>query len=311
MSRKVLTAAFLGAIVLMSLTAASVQAEEIEWNKGDSWVYSWNATEEGMFDMDGTIEMKVGKSTSSDAYTIILSGSATASGSFMNLSFSGNVDVTGTMTRAKDTFGTISTTMIMNVSMTSGIVTMWMEMGVTTTATPPLNDLPMNQNLTPGAQFVSTSNITGTFWMNMAVLGNQTENISTTEALDLRVGSSETVTTPAGTFECIKLSTAPGPDEVTYYYSPEVKNYVKMTGSGGMEAGYAAIGDLTLESYSVGGGGIMSFITGENWWVTILIVTVVVMVILGLVLLQRKGRMPQSVPPPVQQMPPQVPPPAN
>jgi hypothetical protein len=307
MSRKGIVAGLVMLTVLFSLSAAPVQAADASWSKGDKWVYSWAASEEGLlFDMDGSMEMKVDRTTS-DSYVMSLTGTATVSGTFMNASISGSGHFSGSMTRAKANFGAISTTMIMNVSVSSGALTIGMEMGVMTTASPPLNDLPINQALVPGMHIWSNSTITGTSWFNIAGFENESDTISTTEHLELVVGANETITTPAGTFECIKLSAGALPGALTYYYSEEVGNYVKVSGTAGMDIGYAGIGDLTLESYSYGESGIMSFITGKNWWVTALIIAAIAAFVVGLVAMRRRGRMTQMAPPPTQQMPPPPP----
>ena len=308
MFRRGLLAALVGLVILCSLSAAPVRAADVTWNKGNSWEYSWSATEQGMFAMDGSMEMKVGRSTT-DSYVLTLSGSATVSGTFENMSISGNGDISGSMTRAKATFGSMSTSLIMNMSMASGVLTITMGIGVMTTASPALNDLPINQNLVPGTHIWSNSTVTGTAWFNMVGFINKSKTISSTEHLELVVGTNETVTTPAGTFECVKLSAGSGSEAVTYYYSDKVGNYVKMTGSGSMDTGYAALGNLTLKSYSYGKGtgGIMSFITGKNWWVAALIIVVIVVIVVGLIAMRRRGRVPQMAPPPAQEMAPPPP----
>jgi hypothetical protein len=258
-----------------------------------------------MFTMTGSMEMKVDKVTS-DQYDMVLSGSADVSGSFENMSVSGTVDISGSMTRAKSNFGTISTTFIMNMSMTTSILTLNAEVGVKTTATPPLNDLPINQNLAPGTHIWSNTTVSGLVWFNFVGFMNNSETISESEDLEIIVGANETVTTPAGTFECVKLTAGSGTDAMTYFYSPKVGNYVKMTGNGSMNAGFGALGDMTLKSYSYGksSSGISSFVTGKYWWVTVLIIVVIVVIIVAAVMMRKRGRAPQMAPAPVQQAPP-------
>ncbi len=283
--------------VLCSMSAAPVLAADVAWSKGDSWTYSFRAGETGTFDMNGSLEMKVSKTTS-DSYVMALSGTATVSGSFENTSIEGTADISGSIIREKATFGAKSTTFIANV--TTGVLGLWVEFGVTTIATPPLNDLPINRVLIPGNHIWSNTTVTGASWINMPLLGNDSSDISTTDQLELVVGMNETITTPAGTFECVKLSTGPGPGALTYYYSEKVGNYVKVIGSGGTDVGFGALGNLTLESYSYGKGrGIMSFVTGENWWVTALIIAVIVVFVVVLLVLRRRGRTSQMAPPPV------------
>ena len=53
MSRKGIVAGFVVLTVLCSLSAAPVRAADTSWSKGDKWVYSWGATEQNLFDMNG------------------------------------------------------------------------------------------------------------------------------------------------------------------------------------------------------------------------------------------------------------------
>ncbi len=307
MSKRILLAALVGLIVVCALSAMPVKATDVKWSKGNSWEYGWNATEEGL-DMLGTLNMKVTQTTST-TYVTTLSGSATASGSFENMSVSGTVKISGSIVRDKSTFGTISTTFIMNISATSGILTISMEFGMMSTATPALGDLPINQNLAPGTHIWSNSSVTATTWFNIAGLSNSTETATSTEHLELIVGENQTITTPAGTFECIKLTAGSGMDSATYYFSEKAGNYVKLAGMGSLGSGFGALGGLELKSYSYGGGstsGIMSFITGKYWWVTALIIVVIVVVVVGLVAMRRRGRV-QPVAPPMEQAPPPPP----
>jgi hypothetical protein len=280
------------------------KAADVKWSKGNSWEYGWNATEEGIFTMLGTLDMKVTETTST-SYVTTLSGSATGSGELMNMSMSATVTISGSIVRDKSNFGTTSTTFIMNMTATAGVLSMKIEVGVMTTSTPALNDLPINQMLAPGTHIWSNSTVTGTMWFNIAGLSNSTQTISSTEHLELIVGANQTITTPAGTFECVKLTTGSGLNSTTYYYSEKVGNYVKATGTGSMDAGFGALGGLELKSYSYGGGssGIMSLITGKYWWVTALIIVVIVVAIIGLVVMRRRGRG-QPTTQPTQQTPP-------
>jgi len=193
----------------------------------------------------------------------------------------------------------------MNISINVGIST-WMIFGVSTSASPPLIDLPINQVLISGEHIDTNSTVIGRSWLYAPLFGNRTVmDINNTESLELTVGVNQTVTTPAGTFECVKLTAGSGIDLATYYYSDKVGNYVKASGAGSMGAGVGALGNLTLTSFSYGSSsGIMSFITGKYWWVTALIVVVVVVVIVSLVVMRKRGRTQPTAPPPVQQAPP-------
>lgn len=307
--KKGLLAALVCLAVVCALAAAPAMAADVSWSKGDSWTYSMSTVQEGL-SLTGTIEMSVTK-VDSNYYTMDVSGSATMSGSYNGTSVSGTAAIKGTMTRSTANFGSVSTALIMNMSMTvSGLATFTIQFGSMVTATPALNDLPLNQVLAPGTHIWSNSTISGTGWYNMAGLSNTSETISDTEHLELIVGANETVTTPAGTFECVKLSGSSDSDSISYYYSEKVGNYVKMTGPPTEVAGYAAFGNLTLESYSYSSGssGIMSYITGQYWWVTALIVVIIVVIVVGLLMMRRRGRAAQPAAPPAQPAPPPPPP---
>ncbi len=306
MSRRILFAAFVGLIVFSSIAAVPAKAAEVSWNKGNEWNYGWSATQEGMLNLSGTLNMTVTQATASE-YITTLSGKATVSGNFMNLTTAGTATISGSIVRAKGSFATTSEVFIVNVSMTVSGFTTWVAIGVTTTASPGLNDLPINQPLAPGTHIWSNTTVTGKVWMNMPIMGNQTlQNISSTEHLEIIVGTNQTITTPAGTFECMKLTAGTGLNSTTYYYSEKVGNYVKMSGSGSMDTGYGALGNLTLKSYSYGSqnSGMSAFITGKYWWVTVLIVVIVVALIVGAVMMRRRGRAHATQPAPAQQTPP-------
>lgn len=315
-----------GLAMLGTFLAIPVSAADADWKVGDFWEYAWNESDEGL-QFIGTIKMEVAGTTSvtigsqsEKAFVLDISGHGNMSGVIETMTVTGTVTVSGTETRLASNLSFVGYNLIMSVSVSAPGLTMSMDMGMEATATPPMMDLPANENLTLSASFVSHSVMTETSWTN--ILGsNQTDTQTSDITTTLTVAQTDvSIDTDAGTFACTKLSASTGDANVTfYYYSPKVGNYVKILGEGGSAGtGFGAFGGLTLTDYSYGssGGGIVSYFTGKNAWVTVVIIVALVLLI-ALVVAMRGRRAPVAMPPPAgtptppppgQEMPPPPPP---
>lgn len=295
-------------IVLCAFSAAPAQAAGVTWSKGDSWTYSWEGLEAGI-NATGSLQMEV-SGTTSDSYDVALSGTVALNGVFNGTPTTGSGSLTGSMVRLKSDFGLTSMALISKLNVTLFVLTVPIEVGLVTSSSPALVDLPIDQALVPGMHLYSNSTITGDYWINATLLGNDTTPIDEQARIELIVEANETIVTPAGTFECNKLVSANASSEVTYYYSEKVGNYVKVTGNGSQQIGFGALGNLTLTKYSYGtGSGIASYFTGPNWWVLPLIVVVIIIVVVSVLAARRRGRSKRASAPPQQEAPAPAPPP--
>jgi hypothetical protein len=308
MVRKRALAVCAGLTFFVSILAAPVSAETVEWNVGDFWEYGWDAAEEGM-SLSGTMKMEVARTTSvqiagqsHEAFILDISGEATVTGAFDTITVSGTMTMSGSQTRLASNLSLVSLTLIMSMSIAGTGMTMTMDMGTEEIAASPMMDLPGSENLSLGATFVTDTSITSTTWIN--VLGsNQTDSMTSSVTSTITVAAIDvSTTTDAGTFSCAKLAmTSDGSGPAYYYYSPKVGNYVKISGADSLEqTGFASFGDIVLKDYRYGGsgGGVASYFTGKNVWVSALIIVIVVALI-ALTLAMRGRRTPA----PFQQQP--------
>lgn len=310
-----------GLAVFMSILAAPASAATVEWSVGDFWEYGWSATEEGM-SLSGNMTMEVARTTSvqvggqsQEAFVLDISGEGSVTGTFDTITASGTVTMSGSQTRLASNLSLVSLTIIMSMSIAATGMTMTMDLGTEQIAASPMMDLPGSENLSLGASFTTHTSLTSTTWVN--VLGsNQTDSMTTSVDSSITVAATDvSTTTDAGTFSCAKLAvTSDGVGPAYYYYSPKVGNYVKISGAGSLEqSAFAGFGDIVLKDYKYGGsgGGIASFFTGKNLWVSALIIVIVVALI-ALVIAMKMRRTPA----PFQQQPqgqdlPPPPPPTN
>ena len=198
---------------------------------------------------------------------------------------------------------------------------MEMTMGILQTYDPALDDYIGDNNPGHGGTIVSRSTVTTTTTMKIEISGfpAQTESDTSTDSAVQTIqlaASNESVTVPAGTFDCYKytcdLELGGMSETLTYYYSDKVGNYVKQEGATEMMGGF---GDGELKSYSYGGnssGGTSSLFSGTNLLIIIVII-VAILVVVSLVLMMRKrgkaiAPMPMQMPPPEMGAPPPPPP---
>ena len=309
----------------LAIAAVPKAAADLDIGVGDWWNYVYEVEEEGMT-LDGDMKMKVKEKDSSggtEVFEIEITGSGEMTmgleGFFER---SGDFSLSGTEKRLTSNYSFVSSTMAFTMTVEILGIPTTFEMGMETLATPSQDDYIGDDVLEGGAVVVSNCTISTEQWMEVGgEAEDPTEDEYETSTTMTVAAATQTVTVPAGTFECWKITVETkmyqGPfmydtATSTVYYSEEVKNYVRMEGEG-VYGGMFSM--LELESYAGGGGGVASFLS-DYWWVLALIVAVIVVVVL-LVIVGRKGRRaPTSMPPPQQpayqyQAPPGSPPPSS
>ena len=305
MRRFVLIALLTAAMIATCLVPATRNSSAAAGVKvGDYWTYKSSADLEGM-SATITEKMKVTGtegSGSTEVYVITLSGSGSVSGSISGTSVSGKADISGEIKRLKSNFSMVSSDQQMSISMKvqgqSGTVTE----AISGTCSPALDDFTGDNGLGHGDTLVSRSTATTTVTMNVEMGGNSipfsqtaTNNVSET----IQIGTSnQTVTVEAGTFDCyvctFTLDVDGQSNTMTYYYSAEVGNYVKMEGTIGTSSfpmGLFGAGELTAFSY--GGrsaGASSSILSGSNLMMIVVALVIVVVAVSLLVVLRRRGR---------------------
>lgn len=293
----------------LAIASVPAAAADMEIEVGDWWNYVYDVMEEGL-SLDGDMKMKVKEKDSSGGVEVLeveITGSGEMSIGIEDIfQFTGDFSLSGTEKRLASNYSFVSSTMAFTMTEEILGVPVTFEMGMETLATPSQDDYIGDDVLEGGAVVVSNCTISTEQWMEVGGEGVEpTEDEYVTSTTMTVAAATQTVTVPAGTFECWKVTVETkmyqGPymydtATSTVYYSEEVKNYVRMEGEGVYGGMFSS---LELESYSSGGGGPLSFLS-DNWWLLVLIVVVVVVVVL-LVIVGRKGRRaPTAVPPPQQ-----------
>lgn len=147
-------AALVGILCLMSSLALTVSAEDPGWKKGDSWTYSWHATEENLsisgivvMEVVGTPQVSVA-GVMRDAFLVEVKGNGTASGIFEAVSVTATVTLNGSETRLQSDLSLVKTGFNMTMIMQALGMTVTMSVGMSASMNPPQNDLPIGVNLT-------------------------------------------------------------------------------------------------------------------------------------------------------------------
>lgn len=305
-------AAFVGPAAMEGRASVGVKV-------GDYWKYSVGGDVEGM-SVDVTEKLKVTGiegSGSSAVFVLALTGSGDVSGNIEGMSISGSVDVTGEIKRLTSNFSIVSSSMEMAMHVSAQGQSATMTMGFDMTYSPAFDDFVGDNGLGPGDTLVSRSNVTTTLSLDMEVMGQHQTNSDTSAymaVLTMHIGASnESVSVKAGKFDCYvcsySLVMGGVTESMTYYYSAEAGNYVRMSGNPTRMLGGFGTGDL--EAFSFGGRGTSSSILSGMNLIIILVVAVLVIVVVSIVMLtRRRGRTMQSMqaPPPEFNMP-QPPPP--
>ena len=288
-------------LMLASLFLTVGAAEEdLGIEVGDFWTYSLDMEEDGMT-MSGSLKMKVdGTSTfdGRDIFVVEVTGSGDVSGTLEGQSITGSLDIEGEEKRLMSDFDVVVEDITMEISMSALGMTITMTMGVETEYDPSMDDFIGDDDMTINAVETSEfSAVTETYTEMMGISDSENETVSGERTLTV-VDTGVSVTVPAGTFECCKLKVETTMNETTdteyWYYSDEVGFYVKR------DVGGLGEGLLELEDYSHGEeDGLVSMLTGDNLWLTILLIFVVVVIIVVAVAMRsRRGKTPAPLTPP-------------
>ena len=310
MSRTRIVSTSLAVLMLTSLViSVSSEAEDVNIDVGDYWVYSMDVDEDGMI-LTGTVEMKVDRTATlggKEVFYLEMSGSGDVSGSMEDVTISGSFDLDGEQVRLQSDFDVLSEDVTIEMSVGIPGMSLDMSMGFETDYSPSRDDFIGDGDLELNSVQTSEFSATATYWMNMLTMNESDSETMEGESTLTVVDESVSVTVPAGTFDCCKVkveTTMDGSTETAYwYYSEEVGFYVKQDFSA------MGMGDMELEEYSSGDdGGIVSMFTGDNLWLTLLIIVVVVVIIaVALAMRSGKGKAPTPLTPP--QPDTQIPPP--
>ena len=223
------------------------------------------------------------------------SGSADYMGTQVSVTLGGYVYETqeGMGTAKSDIFTWMNTT----IGSSSFPLVYRNETEVSTRYTPAMLSGFRPSTLDAGDSWVETvaSTTTTTKWVNGTMQGSP-DTQSETLAFNFVAGSSmETVTTPAGKFEALRITaTVSDGNSVVYWWSSEVQNFVK---EDTYEAGSATpVATMVLKDYEIGSAVNLALVAAMGG-----IALTVAFVVLALVLLKKRKLMqyqpPQSPPP--------------
>ncbi|MGB2825767.1 MAG: hypothetical protein WBC49_03925 [Thermoplasmata archaeon] len=266
---------------------------------GDYWEYTASMDDDGLT-MDGSFKLSIESETTLDAHEVFvldISGSGDVSGAIEDVSISGSFDLTGFQKRVKADFNLVVEEIQMEMEMGGMGITMSGTFGFLTEYDSSMDDYIGNDDLAVDTVVTTSSDATETSWMSFLGM-NESDSQTNSRTLTMTVVEvNVSVDVPAGTFDCCKVKVESDTDgfvETEYwYYSEEVGFYVKMGASS-----LGAIGDLELEDYSGKDKGVIGLFTGDNLWITMLIIVVVVIVVaVALAMKSRRGKMPTPMVP--------------
>lgn len=299
---------------------------------GDFWEYQLDQMDLEGFSVNGTMKLEVKETdsmtvmgTTQDVFRCSMTGSATLGGSFNGTMASGTMTISGEQTVIASNFSIVSESMTMSMDMSVMGFAMTMIMGTEMNLNPPSDNYIGDNELALGTTVTSTCHATGSMYMNTTIpplfpgmdpiTFNETTPMDIQETYTMRIVDTEvTVHTYAGDFSCYVVNATSNQDGIlsgeTLYYSEEVGNYVKYEG-GYLTGGLLLGGDMTLKSYSHGGGAtdLTLFLIGFG----VIAAVVIIAIVLVVVMKKRGGAAPGQVPPPQpwQQAPPPPPPPTQ
>jgi len=306
------------------LSAVPRATAEVDVGVGDHWTYVYSVDEEGMI-LDGDMKMEIIGQDSfggDEVFVIEISGSGEMSGEIEDLlDLSGEFSLTGIEKRLTSNYSFAWSEMMFTITAEVPGLTMTMEMGTRMTADPVMDDYIGDDPLEGGTEVVSNSTVSVEQWFSFLTTNDTEEEELRIMTVMTVADATQTVTVPAGTFECWKVTMESriyygvvvyDSEYTTLYYSEKVKNYVRMEGDAVFGGLFSSV---ELESYSGGDGGVASFLS-DNWWLLVLIVVVVVVVVLLLLVTRRGRKSPTPAPPQqpgyqYQAPPPSSPPPSG
>ncbi len=296
--------AFAAVLSMVALAFGTTSVAAVERSSGDFWTYDITLNVEG-FNVNGTITYEfVGtdsvtlNGTSYDVNVMSISGGAVQSVSFFDFEVSAALG--GTVLETKDKMALVKDDLFMWINMTLGSGTFQlvtrMKTEINTTYSPPLLSGFDPGKTKPGDSWTETvsATTTTTEWENGTMVGAPEISTDST-AFDFSVDSAmQSVTTPAGKFDCLKITAVGAGDTVVYFWSDKAGNYVKEDSyQGGSSTPFSS---MTLKDYrSSSGVAMITFIAVGG------VVLVVALVVLALVVIKKKKQV--SYPPPPQSPP--------
>lgn len=287
-------------LIIAAAFCALPSAEgETDIGVGDFWEYSLSMDDEGMV-MDGTFKLKVDSQTtvgSQQVFILKITGTGEVSGDLEGDTISGSFDMSGHQTRAVADFNIMDEVIEMDMTMEAMGMSVTGTLGFSTEYDPSVDDYIGDDDLSLNSVVSSTAEATESSWFNILGMNESEDDTSTLTTKMTVVETNVSVTVPAGTFDCCKIKVESTIDDFIdsteyWYYSDEVGYYVKMDASS-----FGGTGDMELESYNSGDdGGILGMFTGDNLWVTILIIAIVVVLIIVIVgTRSRRGKTPTTM----------------
>ena len=314
----------LAAISMLVLMGTGAEADDADFYKiGDRWVYAISLDMDEM-NMTGTVTYSVDAITTEsvagvtyDTYTIVGDGAMDITGAVENVALTGTATISETGSIDVERLDTIVSDMNMSMSLTMEVfsesmtVTMW-EREITTYS-PPGGVGEEPQDPEEGDTWILTYTAHHEF---IAYDGDAitTDSDSSTETRTYLYIGRETITVPAGTFDCEVVQVDDGEDIETTWYSDEVGTQVKSV----VEYDSSSSGTKVLTAYTFtpkepGADGATIYVI-----LGVAAAVVVVAAVVALVLLRRKPGAPsamtpgpitpQDQPPPASR-PPEPPPP--
>jgi len=283
--------------VLLVIALSAIPAAAVDRSKGDYWTYTMSFDVTGLgasgVDTNGTLTY-----TCVDQDTITLGGasydanvmrvSGGASGGVDFLGFEMSLTLGGYIYETLDGMALAKVDMFAWTNMTFGTGTFQLssraEIETMTTYYPPLLSGFNPSTVRLGDIWTETveSSTTTTEWINGTLQGRPAFDTSILTYTNVVASAKETVTTEAGTFEALTItSTDSDGNSVLYWWSSKAENFVK---EDTYEQGSAApVMTLVLKDYGTGSLISLALVAGLGG-----IVLIVALVVLALVLLKRR-----------------------
>lgn len=300
----------LALVAVLSLFA--VPAKALDRTDGDYWVYEGGMDFEGIavtgefrYEFQEKDSLTVG-SQSYDVNVIKITGSMSGeTDDFLGVAASVEMVFDGFTYEVDGSLASVKEDMYMwaNVSIGTGsleLVSRVETQDVTTYSPPQLSGFVEGETGT-GDEWNETTDVTSTYtvWVDGAMDDTSTDEYTETYSYSI-AASEESITTDAGTFDCLRMTVTDGEgDYDMYWYSSDVGSWVKISMFElGDSTPYMSI-ELVEYEYSGGALTMMLLVVGLG-----ILVAIVVIVVL-LLLMRKKRQAPVQAP---QQMPPPPPP---
>lgn len=301
------------ACVALTVAFGAVPAAAMTRGSGDFWTWDVSMGVVGV-NATGTITYAfAGEDTltiNGVSYPVnVMKITGGVSGSLPLLGFQASAALGGFVYEAKDGMSLVKNDLFMWTNLTIGTgsfqIVSRSETELATTYSPPLMSSFKPSSTGPGDSWSETIQVTSvtTTWSNGTLQGSPETSTDTVTFNFVVAGSKESVTTAAGTFDCMKITATGGGETTVYWWSSKAQNFVK-------EESYSQ-GDtqpfstMTLKEYkSTNPTSVVLFVAvGGGVLVLALIVLALVM------LMKRRPGAPTPIQPGTTSPPPPSPPP--